>query len=101
MRLEYSLTPHIKINSKWLNYLNIRYDTIKLLEETIGKTFCDINHTNVFLDQPPKKKKEKHTCTYTSIYHTHNLELSLPKILFYFNTRQAMAEEAYHITFKT
>ena len=34
--------------------LNIRYDTIKLLEESIGKTFSDINHTNVFLGQSPK-----------------------------------------------
>ena len=43
-----------KINSKWLKDFNIRKDIIKLLGENIGKTFCDINSTNVFLCQSPK-----------------------------------------------
>ena len=53
MKLEHNLIPRTKINSKCLKILNIRHDTIKFLEENIGKTVSDINYSNVFLGQSP------------------------------------------------
>ena len=47
-------TPRPKIKSKWLKDLNIRQDTIKLLENNVGKTFSNINHTHDFLGESPK-----------------------------------------------
>ena len=59
MKLKHSLTPYIKINSKWFKDLNTRHDTIKLVEENIGKTFSNINHGSVFLGQSPEAKEIK------------------------------------------
>ena len=52
MKLEHFLTQHIKINSKWIKNLNIRPETIKLLEENIAKTLSDINHSKILHDSP-------------------------------------------------
>ena len=59
MKLEHTLTPCTKINSKWLKDVNIGQDTRKPLEESIGKTFSDINCTNVFLGQSSKAMEIK------------------------------------------
>ena len=58
-KLEHSLTPDTKINSKWIKDLNVSPDTIKLLEENIGRTLYDINHSTILFDPPPREMEIK------------------------------------------
>ena len=59
MNLEHSLTPYTKINSKWNKDLNLMSDTLKLLDENIGKTLYYINHSKILFDPPPREMEIK------------------------------------------
>ena len=59
MILEHTLTPYTKINSKWIKDLHVMPDTIKLLEENIGRTLYDINHSKILFDPPTRVREIK------------------------------------------
>ena len=59
MKIEYFLTPYTKINSKWIKDLKVSLEIIKFLEENIGSTHFNINHSKILFDPPPSTLKIK------------------------------------------
>ena len=59
MKLEHFLTSYTKINSKWIKDLNIRPESVKLLEENISSTHLDINDNKILFDPPPRAREIK------------------------------------------
>ena len=59
MKLEHFLTPHTKINSKWIKDLNVRPETMKLLEEHICRTLNDINLSKIIYEPLPRVREIK------------------------------------------
>ena len=59
MKLDHQLTPYKKINSRWIKYLNISHDTMKVLEENIGRKISDILWSNIFTDMSPRARDIK------------------------------------------
>ena len=70
MKLEHFVTPHTKINSKWIKDLNIRPEGIKLLEENIGNTHFDISHGKILFDPSPRVMEIKTSITFIQTPYT-------------------------------
>ena len=59
MKINHQITPYTKINSRWVKGLNISHDTIKVLEENIGRNISDIPHISIFTDMSPRARDIK------------------------------------------
>ena len=66
MKLDYLLTPHTRVNSKWIKDLNVRPQTIKIVEENIGNKILDIVHRNFLLDVSPLTRETEEKITGTT-----------------------------------
>ena len=64
MKLDHFLTPHTKIDSKWMKDLNVRQESIKILEENTGNNLCHLSHSNFWLDTSPKARETKARMNY-------------------------------------
>ena len=73
MKIFHILILCTKINSKWIKDLNVRQETIKILEESIGSNFFDIGHGNFLLDMPPETRKTKAKINYWDFIKTKSL----------------------------
>ena len=60
MKADYLLTPYTRINSKWIKDLNVKFKTIKILEENTCSKILDIAHSNIFSDISPQARETKH-----------------------------------------
>ena len=63
MKLDHQLTPYTKINSRWIKDLNICHDTIRVLEENIGRKNSHIPHSSIFTDMSPRARDIKERIT--------------------------------------
>ena len=70
MKLDHSLTPYTRINSKWMKDLNVRQKSIKILEENIRCNLFDIGHSNFFHDTSPKARETKNKMELVKIFCT-------------------------------
>ena len=64
MKLDHFLSPYTKMNSNWIKDLNMRCETKNILEESIGSSFSDIGHSNIFLDMSPEAREIKAKINY-------------------------------------
>ena len=81
MKPEHFLTPYTKINSKWMKDLNVRRKAIKLLEENMGRTFFNINHSKILYDPPPRVMEIK----------TKNRQMGLIKLKSFGTTKETIS----------